>query len=239
MKTVVVVKPYRVELEDQEVPSPSNSEVLIKTRVSGVSPGTELSAFRGRISNLTAKDFKKYPVLHHYPLYPGYGNCGEIVEMGKDVKGFEVGDRVISIGNHSEYVCLSTSCEQGWRGFTRVPDGVSEEEATLAVLGTTTSHAVRRAEIEYGDNVVTIGDGVLGLLSLLHARNVGAEKVIVIGHHRFRLDIADKMGAEVVINSREEDIEERVFEATGGIGADVYELIDRGSNDFLQIILAY
>jgi L-iditol 2-dehydrogenase len=82
-------------------------------------------------------------------------------------------------------------------------------------------HGVEEADVKLGDTVAIIGAGPIGLLHLLTVKKIGATKAIVIDLVNERLDFAQKLGADVTINSGKENVEARIKELTGGYGADV------------------
>ncbi|QMU55933.1 MAG: zinc-binding dehydrogenase [Candidatus Mycalebacterium zealandia] len=103
----------------------------------------------------------------------------------------------------------------------KVPEKIEDEK--LLFLGdvfSTSYYCAELADIKPGQTVVIYGDGPLGLLAVPSARLFGAAEIIVVGHHKYRLDMAKKAGADTVINSSKEDATERIMDITGGVGAD-------------------
>jgi len=194
MKQIVINKPYSVQIRDVKKPTPKPNEIVIKTKISGISTGTEKGIYMGNM-----KDWIKYPV------YPGYEAAGIIMECGELVKDFLVGDRVISFGPHAEYVKATADTA------VKIPDNLSFEKSTLAVLGTTAIHAIRRTNFKYGDTVTVIGLGVLGQMLLQHAKLAGAGKTIGIDILEERLILAKELGADWVINAKTHNCIEKVY----------------------------
>lgn len=245
MKKIYINGPYDVEIKDVPIPTPGPGEVLIKTQYTGISSGTEMMLYCGTFPNFT---LKKWPQWTDYPVCPGYELVGEVVAIGQEVGGstdmsqldslqpksdvlmvkasdFKVGDRVICMGEHAEYACLPAEF------VTKIPDNVSSEEATLAVLGNTAMQAIRRGAIEFGDTVAVIGAGILGFLVAQEAKLAGAGRVIVIDMDNSRLEVAKEGGADLVLNPKEVDLVQAVkdyngiladvvFEATGAKGTE-------------------
>lgn len=212
MKKVQISAPYTVQLIETEMPVAGKGQILVKTEISGVSAGTEMMLYRGTYPNLTAK---RWPDWGSYPVYPGYELVGTVVETGEGVEEFKVGDRVICLGEHAEYVAVPTSVA------AKIPDDMTSEEATLAVLATTAMHCIRRADIRYGDTVAVVGCGVLGYLVMQHAKNSGARRVVVLDVNDQRLELAAQTGADLCINPAKEDAPEALRAFNGGILADV------------------
>jgi len=121
---------------------------------------------------------------------------------------------VVCLGLHQQFTRVPATLA------ARLPDSVTDEGATLAVLGTTTMHSTRRLQLEYGDAVAVIGLGVVGNLALQHAKLGGAAKTIALDLDRARLDLAERVGADHTIQVGKEDPVELVHQYTNGIGAD-------------------
>jgi threonine dehydrogenase-like Zn-dependent dehydrogenase len=90
---------------------------------------------------------------------------------------------------------------------------------TLSDVYGTGYHAAKRADVRPGDSVVVIGDGAVGLLAVLSARQLGAEQIILMGRHKDRTDLGREFGATDVVPERGQEGIERVRELTGGHGA--------------------
>ncbi len=110
--------------------------------------------------------------------------------------------------------------------LVKVPDSLSDDsndEKTL-FLGDNIStgyHGAVNGGIKPGDTVAVLGDGAVGLFATYAATLFDPSRVITIGHHDYRLDIAKKYGADLVINSNSENLEEKIKDITDGRGADV------------------
>ena len=102
----------------------------------------------------------------------------------------------------------------------KVPDGISLRNAALTELYSLGVHAVRRAMIEPGDKVVILGAGRLGLSVLESMKQTGASWVCSVDLLKNRLEIAQKIGADLTINAREKDPVEEILSLTGGFGVD-------------------
>ncbi|MBL7203191.1 MAG: zinc-binding dehydrogenase, partial [Desulfobacteraceae bacterium] len=105
----------------------------------------------------------------------------------------------------------------------KLPEGVSFEEGALVEPLATSLHAVRMSRFGLGDNVVILGAGMIGLGVLQFVRLGGAGKTIVLEISEKKARIASEMGADAVLNpiSEGEGLREKIFELTGGVGADV------------------
>jgi threonine dehydrogenase-like Zn-dependent dehydrogenase len=107
---------------------------------------------------------------------------------------------------------------------TLVPLGVSEDDALMASLLTlsdvmgTGHHAAVIAKVKPGASVAVVGDGAVGLCGVIAAKRLGAEQIIILGHHDSRTDLAREFGATDVVVDRGEEAVERVKALTGGRG---------------------
>jgi len=193
MKQLVVEKnnPDPILL-DTPIPKPGPGEVLIKNHYSVVSSGTELAAIEVANTsvgeklqnssniekglNLLKNDGVKavwnavFP-KNLIPLQLGYSSAGEVVQTGKGVSGFHVGDMVVSNGNHAEYVSVNQNL------CVRIPDNTDIKESAFTVLGSIALHGLRLSETSLGSKVVVIGLGIVGQLVCRLAEAQGSEVI--------------------------------------------------------------
>jgi threonine dehydrogenase-like Zn-dependent dehydrogenase len=145
----------------------------------------------------------------------GYSHAGVVETVGEGVTALQPGDRVASHHSHRQLVCAPEAT------FYRVPEGVSDEEATFYALTTVVQNGVRRAEHELGDVVAVIGLGVLGQLVVQYAHLSGAWEVVAIDPSETRLSLAAGHGATRTLCLPAETAREPLAELTGGRLADV------------------
>ncbi len=210
MKRIVLTKPFNIDIEDVETPLPDRGQVLVRTRATGIAAGTEMALYRGTNHDLV---LRRWGPQWTYPMYLGYEAVGEIIELGDGVSEPNVGDRVLLYGHHAEYSVVAAT------QILKLPDTLADEDAILAVLGTTALHGVRRAGVEYGDSIAVVGMGVLGQMAIQHARLVGSRITIAVDPDPWRLEIAENLGATYTVNPDTEDSAAAVEDYTG-IGAD-------------------
>ena len=193
MKQLVVEKnnPDPILL-DTPIPKPGPGEVLIKNHYSVVSSGTELAAIEFANTGVSEKlqnssNIEKGLKLlkddgiravwnavfpkNILPLQLGYSSSGEVVQTGKDVSDFHTGDKVVSNGNHAEYVVVNQNL------CTRIPDNTDIKEASFTVLGSIALHGLRLSETSLGSKVVVIGLGIIGQLVCRLAEAQGSEVI--------------------------------------------------------------
>jgi 2-desacetyl-2-hydroxyethyl bacteriochlorophyllide A dehydrogenase len=167
------------ELEACPLPTPGAGQLLIRTRATLISPGTERAFFLG-LPN-TPKQF---------PHLPGYSNIGEVVTVGDGVSGWVVGQRVASASGHAAWVTAKAS------DCVAVPDGLADEEAVFFNLASIALQGVRKARLELGEPLVVIGAGLIGLLAMQLARLHGALPAIMVDTDARRLAFAQEVQAD-------------------------------------------
>ena len=161
------------------------------------------------------------------PLPLGYCNVGKVVAVGKGVTEFSVGDRVASNGNHAEFVCVPKNLA------AKIPDNVSDEEATFTVIGAIGLQAVRLFKPTFGETIVVVG---LGLIGLMTAELLLANGCNVIGfdYDKEKVRIANEKGITAVNPSDGTNQVKFVKSFTNGICAD--GVIITASNKSNEII---
>lgn len=224
-----------VEILDIEEPTCPADKVKIDVKYTGIC-GTDL--------HILHETFKNYP-----PVIMGHEFSGIVAEVGEDVDTVKVGDRVTVLGSTAVTCGSCDYCKTGYymfcndrRGmghgadgsFTKysivredmvykVPDHVSLEEAALSEPLACAVQAIEEmTTIHVGDTVLLSGPGPIGLicLSLLAVKGC---KVIVAGTSAdaLRLKIAKELGADVIVNVSEEDLQAIIMKETDGRGVDV------------------
>ena len=210
---VLFTGPNTVEVVAETVPAPAPHEVQVRTRKSLISTGTECIVL-GRLY-APGTHWDEWVKSQPDGFRPGYLNAGEVVAVGAQVESLKVGDRVACRAGHRQIFNVAAS------GALPIPAGVSDEAATWFGLAKITQVGVRRAEHRLGDAVVVIGLGLLGQLVTQYARLSGAREVIAIDTAPKRLEMARAHGATQTLEMGVQDAREKVFELTGGRGADV------------------
>ena len=203
------------DIQVLDVPAPRccPGQLLIATRRSLISAGTERMLVEFGQANLLAKA-KAQPekvrqvlakistdgflptmetVFAHLdqPLPLGYCNVGEVLEVGAGVTGYSIGGRVASNGPHAEIVCVPKNL------CAHIPHGVSDDGAAFTVLATIGLQGVRLANLTLGENVVVTGLGLIGLLTVQILLASGC-RVLGIDFEPRRLALARQFGAQTV-----------------------------------------
>ena len=146
------------------------------------------------------------------PLPLGYCNSGVVIGVGKGVKEFNLGDRVVSNGNHSEVVNVPENL------VAKIPDNVSFEDASFTVVGAIGLQGIRLLNPTFGETIVVTGLGLIGLISAQILRANGCN-VIGIDFDKEKLELASSWGI-TVINAAENNVVKTVEILTNHNGAD-------------------
>lgn len=193
----------KVKVENFEIPVPSENEVLIETKCSLISTGTELTILSGEFpADSLWNKFAKYP------FNPGYNNVGHIVEVGKNVEESYIGQRVATCNNHKKYVVSSID------ELRPIPDGVADEDAVFFTIAEIVMNGIRRGEISWGESAAVFGLGLLGQLAVRIAYVAGARPVIGLDIAESRLDYMPDNNGIVAINTKDSDWVEQVKKIT-------------------------
>ena len=235
-----------VRLEDRPVPQIGPGELLVKVIASGICGSDVLEWYR----------------IKKAPLVLGHEITGDIVEVGTEVKGYKVGDRVF-VSHHVPCntcrYCLSgnqTACNTlhttnfdpgGFseylrvpqinvdRGIVRLPDDVSYEDGVfLEPLGCVV-RAQRVTHLQPGQSVLVLGSGMAGLLHIALARALGAGRIIATDVSDFRKDAARRFGADVILDAKE-DVPQRVRQVNDGWLADLVVVCTGAYPAFMQAL---
>jgi predicted dehydrogenase/threonine dehydrogenase-like Zn-dependent dehydrogenase len=147
------------------------------------------------------------------PLPLGYCNAGVVVEVGSGVTEFAVGDRVVSNGPHAEFVSVPKLL------CAKIPDNVSDEQASFTVLASIGLQGVRLAQPTLGETVVVYGLGLIGLLTVQLLKASGC-RVIGVDINESRLSLATQFGAEVINGKECANIPAKIMALTDNRGTD-------------------
>jgi 2-desacetyl-2-hydroxyethyl bacteriochlorophyllide A dehydrogenase len=199
------------------------SEVRIRTLFSGISAGTEMTAFLGsnpylaKRWNPETRLFETTSASWSYPMPAiGYEEVGEVVEVGADVTRVATGQIIWGAwGHRSHHVA-----DEDWCAERVLPDGADPETGIFSQIGGIALNAVIDANIHLGETVAIFGQGALGLMVTQMAKANGA-RVVAVDRMASRLAEATKNGADHVVNSGETDAALAIKALTGGRGADV------------------
>ncbi|MGQ9780692.1 MAG: zinc-dependent dehydrogenase [Nitrososphaeria archaeon] len=235
MKAAVFYAPSNIRVEERPIPQIARGEVLVKVKAAAIC-GTDLRIYTG------AKKIQTPKII-------GHEFAGEVEEVGEDVTGVGLGDRVtvypvISCGKC--YACMMgrrNICVQrptigyeydgGFAEYVRIPsdaiiagsliklpDKITYEEAAITEPLAACLNGMMRLDVKHGEHVWIAGAGPIGLMHVQLARLAGASLVIVSEVNEFRAKKAQEFGADIVVNPVKEDVFQNIMHATEGKGAD-------------------
>ncbi len=231
MRALVYEAPWQMPLRQIDLPEPNPKDVVISVQAVGIC-GSDVHGFMGTTG-------RRKP-----PIVMGHEFSGVITATGDQVVTYKVGDRVVGQPLLPCGVC--DNCRAGlWNicvnrsglGMNlngayaeavrvpqqllyRLPEALSWEQGAMVEPLAVAMHAVNLTPFKLMATVVIIGAGTIGLLTLLAARLKGAGKIIVTDLSPHRLEMAQKLGADMTVNVAEQDPIAVVKEQTNDLGAD-------------------
>lgn len=245
-----------IKLENVPAPDLKNGCVLVANAFSLISSGTEKATVQVGQASLLGKaqkrpdlvkqvlqnikkegilaTFQKVKTKLDFPKTLGYSSCGLVIDS-KDYEGkFKQGDRVACAGqdyaSHAEVVCVPQNL------VTRIPDGVSFQEASFVTIGAIALQGVRQADPKIGEKVCVIGLGLIGQVTFQILKANGCF-VCGIDLSGFALESAKQLEIDCAFNRNDKDLYKLMDNFTGGYGFDKV-IITSSSSDNDPIILA-
>ena len=221
--TLTVEEPGRIGRQELPPQALAPNEVRLATLYSGISAGTEMTAFLGTSPYLAkrwtpeVRLFRPGVASMTYP-HPaiGYEEVGRVTEIGAAVTGVAVGQVVWGQWQHrSERIV-----DEDYAAARILPEGVDPRLGIFSQIGAIALNAVIDADIHVGEYVAVFGQGVPGLLVTMFAIANGAT-VIAVDRHAERLAVSRACGARHTVDASKEDAAEVIKQLTGGRGADV------------------
>lgn len=228
----IMTAPGKIEFREVPVPETGEDQVLIKIMNIGIC-GSDIHVYHGE------HPFTSYPVTQ------GHEVSGEIVELGKNVRGFHKGQKVTIEPQvycshcypcrHGKYNLCEDLKVMGFQTtgtashffavdaskVTPIPQEMSFEEGAMIEPLAVAVHGVKQVGDVAGMNIVVIGAGPIGNLVAQAAKGMGAAKVMVTDVSDLRLEKARECGVDVCVNTKEKDFGEAILEAFGEDKADV------------------
>ncbi|SMX29307.1 2-deoxy-scyllo-inosamine dehydrogenase [Pelagimonas phthalicica] len=223
MKAIRIHGAGDVRLEEIELADPEPGEVLIRVRATGIC-GTDVEILDGTMAYFTRG-------MAQYPVVPGHEWVGEVASLGAAVSGFEVGDHVVGECCVSCGTCDLCKSGNYHRCLSRTETGILNRDGAFAeymlfpaaflhkiskqvdlraaamVEPTAIAfNGVKAGQVTPRDKLAIYGDGPIGLLLLLVAKEFGAKRIAVIGATPDRLALAAKLGADLVIDAFNQDV---------------------------------
>lgn len=230
MKVALLTEAGKFAVVEEGASQPGPGQVKIKVAAAGIC-GTDLEVFSGKVP-------RGWQVT--YPFRLGHELAGVVEEVGPEVSGVQVGDRVVPDGRLTCGSC--TPCRKGnfsachnagyisggfreysiypARNLVKIPTGVSLEEAAVTEPLSCCVNGLSKLELPLAGTAVVMGDGPIGLLHLQLLKSKGLRTAIV-GMMADRLQLAGELGADEAINFLEQDPVQAVNAFTAGCGADI------------------
>jgi 2-desacetyl-2-hydroxyethyl bacteriochlorophyllide A dehydrogenase len=233
MKAAVWEGPYKLSLKTVEKPVPGDGDVLIKTKAVGIC-GSDLEVFDGRFKQSVP------------PMIIGHEGGGIVERVGPGVTKVSPGDRVIvecllycgecincrtgmynlcsqhkvigMIGHDGEYAEYFVAPE---RNVHILPENITWPEAGLIDTLAGPVAGIEKTNLHLGSTVAVYGPGPAGLFFCKLAKLRGARKVYLVGTRDYRLAFGEQYGADVVLNTKRDNVEEYIHEDTQGQGVDL------------------
>ena len=237
----VVLNLKNGDLTVEEVPAPTlkNGGVLVRNHYSVISAGTEsglvglaeksligkarerpdlakkvidkakrdgpISAFQQAMGRLEKRE----------PM--GYSSAGTVIAVSEDVTEFRIGDRIACAGagyaNHADVVFVPKNL------CVKIADNVSFKDAAFTTVGAIALQGVRNADVRVGENVVVVGLGLVGLITVQILKASGC-RVFGVDLDESKVKLAKELGADVAVSRNSPGLEDSIFQFTRGIGAD-------------------
>lgn len=238
MKAVILYGPNNFDSGEFDKPQIGDNDILLKMKSAAIC-GTDIRILEGKKTKGV-----------RYPSIIGHEICGIVDEVGKNVKYYNVGDKVAIAnvmpckschscltgrenaclnrkaigyeynGGFAEYVLIPDIFVDGGN-VVKLPENVSFEEGSLIEPLACCIRGMKNAGTGFNDTVLILGAGPIGLMHLQLAKIAGAKQVIVSEPINSRREKALKLGADRVVNPNEEDLSKIIMTMTDGIGADI------------------
>ncbi len=231
MKAAILRGPEDLVVRSIERPEPGAGDVLVRVMATALC-GTDLAVYRGQFKGVA------------YPIVPGHESAGQIEETGPGVAGLKAGDRVVI--NPLAFCGRCRFClrgdtplcvEGGLLGRDRpgtfaefavvkaaqchpLPESIGWGAATGLIVLASALRGQRRAGLGFGTSVAVIGQGVSGLLHTCLAKAAGASPVVGVSRSGWKLELALRLGADLVVEAGQRDVADLVKRATRG-GPDI------------------
>ncbi len=195
-----------IQLEEVPMPEVNAQQIRVKTDTTLISRGSEL--------------FRRYIREEAVPSsIMGYSLTGTVDAVGTEVTDYGVGERVMVVAPHAEYVVAEPNATDG--RIVPLFDDVSFEEGTFLPLATSAVAWADSSGVKAGDTVVVLGQGLVGSLMMQVMRGYNPARILTVDALPFRCELSERLGADIAINADEEHPVQAVHRLTDGKGADL------------------
>lgn len=196
----------RVEMLEEDLRAPGEHELLVRNEVSAISAGTERACLLDLPNLADAKPGQ-------FPKYLGYSGVGVVVDKGRSVAGFALGDRVLTHWGsvHADHNHIAQD------QAVRIDDpALRSEHAVFAVIAGFSLNAIRKTRFEIGESAAVVGMGILGSFALALLRSAGAVPLIATDLSPRRRELALALGAHHAVDPADPACSARIREVTQG-----------------------
>ena len=217
MKAAIFHKAFDITTEEVEIPEISDDEILIKIKACGIC-GSDLHMYKlGMYTDKLTRPTSKGGV-------PGHEYAGDVEKVGKNVQGFQPGDKIAAVSRGGGLGEYNSQVVFGGYNAIKIPDGVSYEDACTLEPLANSLHATLKGKPAKGENVVVFGAGIIGLgiVQCLKALDLELNKIIMVDVSDGRLEVAKKLGADEVVNAAKVNSEEIITEIVGSAPMSIY-----------------
>jgi len=237
MKALVLTKYCHFEYQDVPQPRPGPDEVLIEVKACGIC-GSDVHGMNGNTG-------RRIP-----PIIMGHEAAGMIAEIGSEVIGWALGERVtfdstiycgqcdfcregrtnlcenrrvlgVSCGDYRQDGAFAEYVVVPQHILHRLPENLSFERAAMVEAVSVAVHAVKRTAARAGDTAIVVGTGMIGLLVVQALRLAGCSRILAVDVNASRLEMACQLGADEKLRVGQMNVAEEVRRKTGGRGADI------------------
>ena len=195
-RSLYFVAPGEVEVREEPIPEPAADELLVRTTVSAVSPGTECLVYEGNVPSEMAADANLDALSGSlsYPLKYGYAAVGVVEAVGDTVDTDWLGRQVFAFHPHESHF-RATADE-----LHPVPDGVSAEVATLLPTVETAVTLVQDGEPKLGERAVVFGQGLIGLVTTALLGEFPLDRLVTVDYSPARRERSLELGATASVD---------------------------------------
>ena len=225
---LVAIDPQTPAIVDYADEPLAAGEIRVRTTHGAPKHGTELHMLRGDnpfADSHWDPDWRIFrPGADRSSAFPRpLGNIaiGIVTEVGTDVEGFSIGDRVAGYGPLRETQRWRCTSRGAYPGVRKLPPRMTWQEAVCLDPATVALGGIRDGNIRLGDRVAIFGLGAIGLVAIQLARLAGASFVVAVDPLDGRRAVAEETGANLVLDPSKVDAGLEIREATGGNGVDV------------------
>lgn len=242
MKALVHTAANKFEIQDFPRPVPGSKDVLLRVKACGIC-GSDVHGMTGHTG-------RRQP-----PIIMGHEATGIIEEVGKDITKFKIGDRItfdstvycnrcsyclqgrinlcsnrmvlgVSTGEYRRHGAMAEYLTVPEHIVFKLPETVSYHQGALIEPLSISLHGVNRGKLRINDKVAVLGCGIIGLMAIQCAKLAGCGTLVAVDMNEARLDMAKKVGADVIVNPAKEKALDVILGLTGGEGADaVFEAV--------------